>query len=508
MAEDAKQAPSCVLVIFGAAGDLTRRLLLPALANLHRSGLLPEKFAILGVARTALSDEVFRHDVEEDLKCFATAKLEDADIAWFAGRAYYLAGDFADPATYARLGERLKEIAARHETGENCLFYLATPPQVFALIPEQLAKAGLTRKKENGWRRVIVEKPFGTDLQSAQALNRKLLAVLTEKQIYRIDHYLGKETVQNIMVFRFANGIFEPLWNRNHVDHVQITVAETVNVGTRGKFYDATGALRDMVPNHLCQLLSLIAMEAPTAFEADALRGEKAKVLDAVHDFDLQEALENSVRGQYGAGVVKGEPVVAYREAPDVSPASRTETYVALKVLIDNWRWAGVPFYLRTGKALAARRTEVAIQFKQAPFAMFRDTPVDRLTPNDLILQIQPEEGAILRFSAKKPGPSVQMGGVEMKFNYADYFKTAPSTGYETLIYDCMQGDATLFQRADTIEAGWRLVQPLLDVWSSPANGAPARYPAGSAGPVQADELLRRDGRRWRSMVKAEGGSP
>src|SRR5690348_14342368 len=268
MAEDAKQASPCVLVIFGAAGDLTRRLLLPAIANLRRSGLLPEKFAILGVARSELSDDAFRHDVEADLKTFATAKVEDADIAWFAGRTYYMSGDFADPSTYTRLEQRLKEIAGKHETGGNCLFYLATPPQVFSLIPEQLAKAGLTQEKDGAWRRVIVEKPFVTDLQSAQALNRKLLAVLTEKQIYRIDHYLGKETVQNIMVFRFANGIFEPLWNRNHVDHVQITVAETVDVGTRGKFYDATGALRDMVPNHLCQILSLIAMEAPTAFEA------------------------------------------------------------------------------------------------------------------------------------------------------------------------------------------------------------------------------------------------
>jgi glucose-6-phosphate 1-dehydrogenase len=343
-------------------------------------------------------------------------------------------------------------------------------------------------------------------------MNRKLLAVLAEKQIYRIDHYLGKETVQNIMVFRFANGIFEPLWNRNHVDHVQITVAETVDVGTRGKFYDATGALRDMVPNHLCQLLSLVAMEAPTCFEADALRSEKAKVLDAVHRFDEQQAMQDAVRGQYAAGTVKGKPVVAYRSAPDVDPDSRTETYVALKLLIDNWRWAGVPFYLRTGKALAKRRTEVAIQFKQAPFALFRDTPVERLTPNDLILQIQPEEGVILRFSTKIPGPSVRMGGVEMTFNYGDHFKAAPSTGYETLIYDCMQGDATLFQRADTIEAGWRLVQPLLDAWSKASNGTPPRYPAGSAGPVQADELLRQDGRRWRPIGKAgateEGGSP
>jgi glucose-6-phosphate 1-dehydrogenase len=502
MESEAKPAPACALVIFGAAGDLTRRLLLPALYNLRRSGLLPQQFAIIGVARTALNDDAFRHDLESDLKTFATGEVDPKESAWFAERAYYLQGDFADAATYTKIAEKLKEVEGRHQTGGNFLFYLATPPSVFAPIAEQLAKAGLTREDEGHWRRVIVEKPFGTDLQSAQTLNRQLLAVLAEKQIYRIDHYLGKETVQNIMVFRFANGIFEPLWNRNHVDHVQITVAETVDVGTRGKFYDATGALRDMVPNHLCQLLSLIAMEAPARFEADALRSEKAKVLDAIHRFDEQQAVQNGVRGQYGAGTVKGQPVKAYREAEDVAADSRTETYVGLKVLIDNWRWAGVPFYLRTGKALAKRRTEVAIQFKQAPFALFRDTPVERLTPNDLILQIQPEEGAILRFSAKIPGPSVRMGGVEMKFNYGDYFKAVPSTGYETLIYDCMQGDATLFQRADTIEAGWRLVQPLLDAWSKASNGPPPRYPAGSAGPVQADELLRRDGRRWRAIAK------
>ncbi len=501
-------APPCALVIFGAAGDLTRRLLLPALYNLRRSKLLPDDFAIIGVARTDRNDETFRREVEADLREFATEQVAASDSRWFAERTYYLQGDFDDPATYARLTQRLTEVGAAHRTDGNCLFYLATPAQVFATIVTHLGEAGLTREEAGKWRRVIIEKPFGVDLQSAQALNRRLLGVLNESQIYRIDHYLGKETVQNIMVFRFANGIFEPLWNRNHIDHVQITVAETVGVEKRGKFYDVTGALRDMVPNHLCQLLTLIAMEPPVCFDADALRSEKAKVLDAVHRFDEQEARRNAVRGQYGAGNVKGEMVEAYRAAPDVAKESRIETYVALKVLIDNWRWAGVPFYLRTGKCLAKRRTEVAIQFKQAPFALFRDTPVERLTPNDLVLQIQPEEGATLRFSAKIPGPSVRMGGVEMKFNYGDYFKVAPSTGYETLIYDCMLGDATLFQRADNIEAGWRLVQPLLDAWAKdPRENLPI-YPAGSTGPREADELLLRDGRHWRPIDANANAAP
>jgi glucose-6-phosphate 1-dehydrogenase len=504
----AKSAPACTLVIFGAAGDLTRRLLLKALYNLHRRKLLPDDFAIIGIARTDRNDDTFRRDVEADLREFATEEIVPADSKWLVERSYYLRGDFDDPATYTKLKQRLAEVGAKHRTGGDCLFYLATPAQVFAMIARHLGEAGLTHEEGGQWHRVIVEKPFGADLKSAQDLNRQLLGVLSEDQIYRIDHYLGKETVQNIMVFRFANGIFEPLWNRNHIDHVQITVAETVGVERRGKFYDATGALRDMVPNHLCQLLTLIAMEPPICFDAEALRSEKSKVLDAVNRFDEQEARRNAVRGQYGAGAVNGKQVEAYRAARDVAEESKTETYVALKLLIDNWRWAGVPFYLRTGKALAKRRTEIAIQFKQAPFALFRDTPVEHLTPNDLVLQIQPEEGATLRFSAKIPGLGVRMGGVEMKFNYADYFKVASSTGYETLIYDCMLGDATLFQRADNIEAGWRIVQPLLDLWAKDQAVGLPMYPAGSVGPLEADGLLLRDGRRWRPIDGAVNGAP
>jgi glucose-6-phosphate 1-dehydrogenase len=500
MEPQARPGDPCILVIFGAAGDLTKRLLVPALYNLRRARLLPEEFAVIGVSRNAIDIETFRRDFGISLRESGNGEVVNGDLNWLAERLYHLQGEFQDPAGYKNLGQLLAKIDNAHGTGGNWLFYLATPPQVFATIVQRLGEAGLVREAEGHWRRVIIEKPFGTDLASAQALNRNILGVLTERQIYRIDHYLGKETVQNIIVFRFANGIFEPLWNRNHIDHVQITVAESLDVERRGKFYDATGALRDMVPNHLFQLLTLIAMEPPTCFGAEAVRSEKAKVLEGLRPFGPEEARRNIVRGQYGAGSIAGKKIVPYRRAADVAPDSVTETYVALKLAIDNWRWAGLPFYLRTGKALAARRSEVVIQFKQAPFALFRDTPVDRLTPNDMTLQIQPEEGMTLRFSAKIPGPSVHMDGVEMKFNYKDHFKAAPSTGYETLIYDCMIGDATLFQRADSIEAGWRVVQPTLDAWAKDGAAELPIYPAGSSGPSEADALLMRDGRRWRPI--------
>ncbi|HWF96062.1 MAG TPA: glucose-6-phosphate dehydrogenase [Xanthobacteraceae bacterium] len=506
MQTPAKPAGPCTIVIFGAAGDLTKRLLVPALYNLRCEKLLPEEFAVVGIARSRQEDETFRRELETSLRKFAQSKVDEGDLSWLAERTSYVQGDFDDPATYKRLAEHLTKIDQTNRTAGNYLFYLATPPQVFATIVQRLGEAGVAAEAEGHWRRIIVEKPFGTDLRSAQELNRKILAVVTESQIYRIDHYLGKETVQNIMVFRFGNGIFEPLWNRNHIDHVQITVAEAVGVEGRGKFYEGTGALRDMVPNHLFQLLTLVAMEPPTCFAAEAVRSEKAKVLEAAQPFSPQDAQQNVVRGQYGGGRVNGRTVDPYRCAPNVAPDSNTETFVALKLKMDNWRWAGVPIYLRTGKALAKRRSEIVIQFKQAPLALFRDTPVERLTRNDLVLHIQPEEGVTLRFGAKVPGPEMQMGGVEMKFDYHDYFQAQPRTGYETLIYDCMNGDATLFKRADDIETGWRIVQPVLDAWQAEAGTEPPIYPAGSSGPQEADALLARDGRHWRSLDASAGG--
>jgi glucose-6-phosphate 1-dehydrogenase len=495
----AQPAGPSILVIFGAAGDLTRRLLVPALYNLKRDGLLPDQFAMVGVARTDKDDASFRRDLGESLRQGKKSPVKERDWKWLSERISYLRGDFDDPSVYGELAQMLSRIDAARRTQGNYLFYLATPPQSFAPIVRLLGAAGLVGEEGGHWRRVIVEKPFGTDLASARALNRQLLEVLQEHQIYRIDHYLGKETVQNILVFRFANGMFEPLWNRNHIDHVQITVAETVGVETRGKFYDATGALRDMVPNHLFQLLALTAMEPPSCFDADAVRSEKVKVLNAVHQVS-RDWLSNVVRGQYGAGAIEGRPVAAYRNAANVDPRSMTETYIAMKLAIDNWRWAGVPIYLRTGKSLSRRQSQVVIQFKQAPLTLFRETPVDRLAPNDLTLHIQPEESVTLQFDAKIPGPDMQIGAVKMKFDYRDYFHVAPNTGYETLIHDCMTGDATLFMRADEVEAGWRVIEPLIEAWRSDRSASVSIYPAGSSGPEEAATLLKRDGRRWRAL--------
>jgi glucose-6-phosphate 1-dehydrogenase len=492
----------CVMVIFGASGDLTRRKLIPALYNLASQGLLSREFAVVGVARNQASTEEVRKKVGDDFKQFATGAVDPDLWEWFVRHLYYVPGDFDDPATYDKLKQTLVQVDKEHSTHENYFFYLATAPTYFGDIVQRLAKADLMCEENGHWRRVIIEKPFGHDLESAKALNSQLLKVIKEPQIYRIDHYLGKETVQNILAFRFANGIFEPIWNRRYIDHVQISVAETVGVEKRGGYYDTAGALRDMVPNHIMQLISLTSMEPPISFEANAVRDEQAKILHAIQPFTSEDVLTKTVRGQYGEGTINGERVPGYRQEDGVPPDSRTETFVAMKLLIDNWRWAGVPFYLRTGKRLPGRNTHVVIQFRRAPFVLFRETQVEDLMPNQLVLHIQPEEGISLRFAAKTPGPAMRLGEVDMDFEYADYFGMTPSTGYERLLHDCMIGDATLFQRADMVEAGWNVVDPVLDVWKAlPPRNFP-NYPSGTWGPKDADELIEKDGRRWRNFEK------
>jgi glucose-6-phosphate 1-dehydrogenase len=491
-------ADPCVLVIFGASGDLAKRKLFPALLNLRRSGLLPDAFAVIGLATSDMTSEEFRERLTTELRSFAPEDVDSALWKWLCERTYYLPGDFRSEESYRRLGQSLRTVEEQHKTRGNFLFYLATPPDFFGDIVDQLGAAGLATQTGEAWRRVIVEKPFGHDLESARELNARLRRVLAEEQIYRIDHYLGKETVQNLMVFRFANGIFEPVWNRRYIDHVQITVAETVGVEQRGRYYDKAGALRDMVPNHLFQLMALTAMEPPSSFEAEAVRDEKAKVLRAIQPFSPEEVLVRTVRGQYGPGIMDGQPVPAYREERHVDPRSNTETYVALKLCIDNWRWADVPFYLRTGKRLPVHHTDVTIVFRRPPHRLFQGTAVGEFASNTLVVHVQPDEGISLAFQAKVPGPVVRTGNVEMDFNYADYFGKTPSTGYETLLYDCMCGDPTLFQRADSVEDGWAVVAPVLDVWKAlPARTFP-NHAAGTWGPKEADELLARDGRVWR----------
>src|SRR6476620_10892860 len=494
-----KKPDPCSFVIFGATGDLTHRLVIPALYNLAATDLLPEKLCVVGVARKGMSSDALRDSLMKGLREFATRPVDDAIARRLLECLTCVEADPKDPASFDAMSKQLDELEAARKTGGNRLFYLATPPSAFLPISRELGRTGMLR--ENGmWRRLVVEKPFGTDLASAKALNSALLQLVDEHQIYRIDHYLGKETVQNILVLRFANGMFEPIWNRNHIDHIQITVDEKLGVGHRGSFYDVTGALRDMVPNHLFQLLSLVAMEPPAKFDARSVRSEKAEVLAAIQTQSEPEALHNSVRGQYRAGIVGETEIEDYRRTKDVKPTSTTETYAALKLTIDNWRWAGVPFYLRTGKALGIKRTEIAIKFKQAPFAMFRDTPVDRLSQNYLIISTEPTEGIALQFNTKVPGPNINIDGVEMKFRYKDYFKAEPSTGYETLIYDCMIGDNILFQRADSVEAGCQAVQPFLDAWKKAGGKGLKVYEPGSEGPEEANDLLERDGRSWRKL--------
>ena len=504
------------MVIFGASGDLTKRLVVPALYNLLRTKMLPEKFALIGVARSEWTTESWRDHLYGMLKGFVGNAAAEFDVdhideaVWkkLAGKMTYVQGDLTKPLLYDKLRGVLDEAEKVRGTQGNAIFYLAVADQLFGTVVEQLGQAKLAEQHEdrNGkprfWRRVVIEKPFGHSLDSARALNASILRTLREDQVFRIDHFLGKDTVQSIAAFRFANGLFEPIWNRDRIDHVQITAAETVGVERRGKFYEVTGALRDMIPNHVFSLLSLVAMEPPVGFDDASIRAKKADVFAAIPSIKPEQA----VRGQYGLGTVLGKSVKAYRQEPDVAPDSSTETYAALRLEIDNWRWAGVPFYVRTGKHLSKRNTEIAIRFKQAPYVPFQDTPVDTLRPNWLVLHISPGEGISLQFEVKRPGPAVDLAAVRMDFRYDDWFPKEPNVGYETLLYDVMIGDPTLFMRADMVEGAWRIVQPVLDAWGKDGATDLPIYPSGSSGPAEADALLARDGRHWRSIEGADEG--
>jgi glucose-6-phosphate 1-dehydrogenase len=500
MPENQKTADPCVMVIFGATGDLTKRKLFPALYNLAHAKFLPANFAIVGVGRQEMTSEEFRDQMHEHLKEFTGDKQDGELLDWFCSRTFYTGGDFDDDKKlFKDLRDLLTDVCAKLDIPENFFYYMAIPPELFATVAKKIVRNGLGKDEDGNWRRFIFEKPFGHDLRSAKKLNADLLAILKEPQIYRIDHYLGKETVQNILVFRFGNSIFEPIWNRNFIDHVQITVAEKLGVEQRGGYYDKAGALRDMIPNHLFQLVTLTAMEPPVSFEANAVRDEQAKILAAIQPFTPEDALHKVVRGQYDGGKIDGRNAPGYRDEEKVAKQSNTETFSALKLSIDNWRWADVPFYLRTGKRMPSRHSSIIIQFKKAPFVLFRDTSVERLRTNRIEIHIQPDEGITLHFGAKVPGPVVKLGAVDMDFNYVEHFGEQLSTGYERLLYDCMIGDATLFQRADMVEASWDIVTPILDVWSAiPARDFP-NYAAGTWGPRDADELLEKDGRSWKN---------
>jgi len=486
----------CAIVLFGASGDLAKRKVMPALFDLAAHDSLGERYSIVGFARTPMTDESFRQTAGEAAKTISEGgPIDPAKWNEFANNLFYSAGDYGDQDAYARLSKRLTELDASHNLCGNRIFYLSTPPEVYADIIEQLGRAGLSRPcNPKAWVRIIVEKPFGRDLASAKELNQIVHNVFEENQVYRIDHYLGKDTVQNLLVLRFGNGIFEPLWNRNYVDHVQITAAETLGVERRGGFYETAGALRDMIQSHVLQLTSLVAVEPPASFDATAVRNEKLKVLQSIRPFDLEAVAQAVVRGQYAKGSASGKTVPGYREEQGVSPKSRTETFVAAKLLIDNWRWANVPFYLRTGKRLAKRSTEIVIQFKRAPHVVFRGREAE---PNRLILNIQPDEGISISFGAKRPGTEMSIGNVNMDFSYKEGFGEATRSAYATLVNDCVRGDATLFDRGDNVEAAWQLVDPILDVWSAAKTASVPLYSSGSWGPRESDALLERDGRKW-----------
>jgi glucose-6-phosphate 1-dehydrogenase len=491
----------CNVVFFGATGDLMKRMLIPAMWNLRLEDILPSNFGIVGFSRSQFSDEQFREEMRKAVEQFSRSGPAREPL-WsdFASHMSYISGTFDDSAAFARL----KDVLARNDeelgTKGNRLFYLSTPPSVFARIVGQLDAAGLgPRSNAKGWTRIIIEKPFGTDLDSARALQAEVSKVFDEPQVYRIDHYLGKEPVQDIMALRFANVIFEPIWNRRYVDSVQITAAETVGVEERGGYYDNAGALRDMIQNHVMNLLALVAMEPPYSAHADAIRDEKFKVLSAVRPIDPARVMLDSARGQYDAGVISGKPVPAYRDEPDVRPQSNTETFAALKVWIDNWRWADVPFYLRTGKRLRRKNSEVAIRFRAIPHRLFGEAG-EVPENNVLVLKIQPEEGVSLRFSAKVPGPKMHIRSVSMDFNYGTGFGVVSAPAYERLIGDAMRGDATLFTRWDAVQQAWTIVTPVLNRWLNAPDDDFPNYAAGSQGPASADRLLALDNREWRKI--------
>jgi glucose-6-phosphate 1-dehydrogenase len=515
----ARMAAPCAMVIFGATGDLTRRKLVPALYNLARAGHLPPEFSVVGFARSAEEDAAFREELRLGVAEFSRTGIEDDTWQPFAAGITSLKAGYDDPAGYRQLGERLEALDRERGTAGNRLFYLATPPNVTASIATRLGEAGLVHPQggDGPWTRIVIEKPFGHDLGSAHALNEAVGAVFPEEQVFRIDHYLGKETVQNILVLRFANALFEPLWNGQQIDHVQITVSESVGVEGRGGYFEQSGILRDMVQNHLLQLLCLVAMEPPVALEADAIRGEKVQVLRALRPIRPNEVTKNTVRAQYRAGWVLGKEVPGYREEEGVSPTSTVETYAALRVWIDNWRWAGVPFYLRAGKRLPKRTTEIAIQFKAVPRILYNRDGDAPLEPNVLSLRIQPNEGIALRIGVKVPGHAARIQPVTMDFGYGAAFGVEPPEAYERLILDALLGDSTLFTRRDEVEAQWEFITPILDGWASAApeglntentetrrgNRAGmglAEYEAGTWGPAEADELLLADGRHWRRL--------
>ena len=490
--ESERRAPPCVLVVFGASGDLTTRKLMPALAALADERRLPSSFAVVGVARTELADDDFRAQMVE--------AVDEPSAAWesLVKGFRYVAGDYGNRDTFESLKQTLDEVHKERGTSGNVVYYLATPPQVFGKIAGALKECGLHRPERDAFVRIVVEKPYGRDLASAQSLDAEMHEVFDESQIYRIDHYLGKETVQNVLALRFANAIFEPIWNRRYVDHVQITVAESVGIGHRGSFYEGAGALRDIVQNHVLQVLALTLMEPPATVDAQGIRDEKVKALRAVDILSVDEVGSDVVRAQYGPGWVEGEEVVGYRQEEGVDPESRTETYVAMRVMVDNWRWAGVPFYLRTGKRLPKRHTEVAIEFHDVPHLPFGRRESRGLGPNALVLRIQPDDGITLRFGAKVPGQAFKVRSTSMDFSYGAAFLEETPDAYERLLLDAMIGDPTLFIRTDEVEQAWRIVAPVLEAWSDPSFPL-ARYDAGTWGPKEADRLLDRDGRHWRT---------